>query len=150
MADTPASDSVSEEQVVTPWVAKAGKGDVAIDYDKLIRQFGSQRIGDDLLQRIEKVTLQKPHHFLRRGIFFSHRDMHSILDAYEAHKPFFLYTGRGPSSESMHLGHLIPFLFTNHTHIPVPWLATPSAHDVVNNRVGFNGQYEAKAGMPRP
>ena len=114
MADTPAPDSVSEEQVVTPWVAKAGKGDVAIDYDKLIRQFGSQRIGDDLLQRIEKVTHQKPHHFLRRGIFFSHRDMHSILDAYEAHKPFFLYTGRGPSSESMHLGHLIPFLFTKY------------------------------------
>lgn len=39
MADTPASDSVSEEQVVTPWVAKAGKGDVAIDYDKLISKY---------------------------------------------------------------------------------------------------------------
>jgi len=39
-------------------------------------------------------------------------DVPGILDAYEAKKPFFLYTGRGPSSESMHLGHLIPFLFT--------------------------------------
>lgn len=26
--------------------------------------------------------------------------------------PFYLYTGRGPSSGAMHLGHLIPFLFT--------------------------------------
>ena len=25
---------------------------------------------------------------------------------------FFLYTGRGPSSEAMHLGHLVPFMFT--------------------------------------
>lgn len=30
---------------------------------------------------------------------------------YEQGKPFYLYTGRGPSSESMHLGHLIPFMF---------------------------------------
>ena len=32
-----------------------------------------------------------------------------ILDNYESGKPFFLYTGRGPSNSSMHLGHLIPF-----------------------------------------
>ena len=43
---------------------------------------------------------------------FLFSDVGSILDAYEKDKPFFLYTGRGPSSESMHLGHLIPFLFT--------------------------------------
>lgn len=42
--------------------------------------------------------------------------MHGILDACEQQKPFFLYTGRGPSSESMHLGHLIPFLFTKYSH----------------------------------
>lgn len=38
--------------------------------------------------------------------------MHTILTLYESKKPFFLYTGRGPSSEAMHLGHLIPFMFT--------------------------------------
>ena len=38
-------------------------------------QFGSQRIDQDLLRRIEAVTKQKPHHFLRRGIFFSHRSV---------------------------------------------------------------------------
>jgi tryptophanyl-tRNA synthetase len=36
------------------------------------------------------------------------------LDDFEKEKPFYLYTGRGPSSESMHLGHLIPFLFTKY------------------------------------
>jgi len=33
-----------------------------------------------------------------------------ILDLFEQKKPFYLYTGRGPSSESMHIGHMIPFL----------------------------------------
>ena len=43
---------------------------------------------------------------------FSDRDLNMILDLYEAGEKFYLYTGRGPSSESLHLGHLIPFMFT--------------------------------------
>ncbi|VDN31969.1 unnamed protein product [Cylicostephanus goldi] len=39
-------------------------------------------------------------------------DLSAILDRAEQKKPFFLYTGRGPSSGSLHLGHLIPFIFT--------------------------------------
>lgn len=39
-------------------------------------------------------------------------DFSSILDRYEQGKPFYLYTGRGPSSGSMHMGHRIPFMFT--------------------------------------
>merc|ERR1719495_2987703 len=38
--------------------------------------------------------------------------MHLILNDFEAGKKFFLYTGRGPSSDALHLGHLIPFLMT--------------------------------------
>jgi len=38
-------------------------------------------------------------------------ELSRILDRYEQKKPFYLYTGRGPSSDSMHLGHMIPFLF---------------------------------------
>lgn len=64
-----------------------------------------------MLARFEKITGKKPHRWLRRGIFFSHRDMHTALNLYEQGKPFYLYTGRGPSSEAMHLGHLIPFMF---------------------------------------
>jgi tryptophanyl-tRNA synthetase len=45
-------------------------------------------------------------------LFFSHRDFDKILDKYEAGEPFFLYTGRGPSSDALHLGHTIPFTFT--------------------------------------
>lgn len=39
-------------------------------------------------------------------------ELNLILDRYEQKKPFYLYTGRGPSSDSMHLGHMIPFIFT--------------------------------------
>jgi len=69
-------------------------------------------VDDEILKRFEKITGKPPHHFLRRGMFFSHRELHLILNAAEQGKPFYLYTGRGPSSGSLHLGHLIPFLFT--------------------------------------
>jgi tryptophanyl-tRNA synthetase len=77
-----------------------------------VEQFGSQRITDELLERMERVTGKPLHRFLRRGIFFSHRDLNAILDMYGKGQKFYLYTGRGPSSESLHLGHLIPFHFT--------------------------------------
>lgn len=105
-----ANGDVDNGDLVTPWVVKS-EGEKGIDYDKLIERFGSSKIDDVLLERFEKVTGQKCHHFLRRGIFFSHRDMHTILNLYEEGKPFYLYTGRGPSSDSMHLGHMIPFMF---------------------------------------
>lgn len=40
------------------------------------------------------------------------RDLNTILDLHEKGKRFYLYTGRGPSSDSLHFGHLVPFLFT--------------------------------------
>ncbi|OCB89659.1 tryptophanyl-tRNA synthetase [Sanghuangporus baumii] len=106
----------AHEQVVTPWsvqgsVSTDGK-QLAIDYDKLIQQFGTRRVDDALLERFERLTGHRPHPLLRRGSFFSHREFDKILDRYEQGKPFFLYTGRGPSSDSMHLGHMIPFVFT--------------------------------------
>ncbi|KAA1477067.1 tryptophanyl-tRNA synthetase [Dentipellis sp. KUC8613] len=112
----PADPASAHEQVVTPWdvqgsVASDGR-QLAIDYDKLVVQFGTRRIDDPLLERFERLTGHKPHILLRRCMFFSHREFDKILDRYEQGKPFFLYTGRGPSSDSMHLGHMIPFVFT--------------------------------------
>lgn len=102
-------------QVVTPWdVAGAVEDgvDQGINYEKIVKEFGSQMIDHELLARFEKLTGHRPHLLLRRGMFFSHRDFGQILDLYEQKKPFFLYTGRGPSSDSLHMGHLIPFTFT--------------------------------------
>ncbi|CCW67481.1 unnamed protein product [Phytomonas sp. Hart1] len=95
------------EGTVTPWVVEG-----EVNYNKLIKEFGSQMIDQELINRIERLTGKEAHHFLRRGIFFSHRDLHLLLDVYEKGMPFYMYTGRGPSSESMHMGHLIPFIFT--------------------------------------
>ncbi|XP_066262683.1 tryptophan--tRNA ligase, cytoplasmic [Euwallacea similis] len=98
----------SEEDQVDPWNV-VSKSETGVDYDKLIQRFGSSKIDDELITRFEKVIGKPVHHLLKRGFFFSHRDLHMILTRYEQGKPFYLYTGRGPSSSSMHLGHLIPF-----------------------------------------
>lgn len=84
------------------------------NYSRLITQFGTQEIDSALLERFSRLSKLPLHHFLKRKIFFSHRDLGNILDAVEQNKPFYLYTGRGPSSESMHLGHLVPFLLTRY------------------------------------
>ncbi|CCE79450.1 Piso0_001514 [Millerozyma farinosa CBS 7064] len=122
MSESNLSDGVSQmdvkdnnDQVVTPWEVEGAVVDgeaQSIDYDKLVKQFGTRKITEDILSRFEAVTGHRPHPFLKRGVFFSERELSKILDLYEHGEPFFLYTGRGPSSDSMHLGHLIPFIFT--------------------------------------
>ncbi len=96
-----------EEMVVTPWEVR-GK----IDYNKLIRQFGTQPLTSKLLERIEK-QVGELHPQLRRKLFFSHRDLDHVLDLYEQGRKFVLYTGRGPSGP-VHVGHLVPWIFTKY------------------------------------
>lgn len=93
------------EPVVTPWEVKGN-----VDYDKLVHEFGVSRIDDVLLRRIRKKAGEL-HHFLRRSIFFAHRDLKFVLDEYDKKNKFFLYTGRAPSGPN-HLGHLVPWMFT--------------------------------------
>lgn len=68
---------IVQEQKVTPWEVEGAKNEdgtsAAIDYNKLIEQFGTRPIDDELLERFRKVTGKEPHHFLKRGIFFCHR-----------------------------------------------------------------------------
>jgi tryptophanyl-tRNA synthetase len=104
--------NVDEAQTVTPWAVSTSAG--KIDYDKVIDQFGCQRLDRPLIDRVQRLTSRAPHVFLRRNVFFAHRDFNEILDAFEKGEKFYLYTGRGPSSESLHLGHLIPFMFTKY------------------------------------
>ncbi|MFN7991494.1 MAG: tryptophan--tRNA ligase [Candidatus Micrarchaeia archaeon] len=92
---------------VTPWEVSG-----AIDYDKLIKQFGTSRIDESLRTRMLGASGgDEPHHMLRREFFFSHRDLDLVLNDVEEKKGFFLYTGRGPS-KGMHIGHLMPLIFT--------------------------------------
>ncbi|XP_037943828.1 tryptophan--tRNA ligase, cytoplasmic-like [Teleopsis dalmanni] len=102
---------VQDDDIVNPWSVTSST-DAGVDYDKLIKRFGSSKIDEELIARFEKITGKPAHHFIKRGIFFSHRDLHTILTLKEQGKPFYMYTGRGPSSESLHLGHLIPFIMS--------------------------------------
>jgi len=99
--------SSNEEMVVTPWEV-SGK----IDYEKLTREFGTEPLTIDLLERLQKYAGEL-HIQLRRRIFFSHRDLDWVLDEYDKGRKFALYTGRGPSGP-VHIGHIVPWIFTRH------------------------------------
>ena len=104
---TVSSNDENSEMVVTPWEVK-GK----VDYERLIREFGTQPLTKELLNRIESHT-GSLHLQLQRHIFFSHRDLDAVIDLYEKGIKFVLYTGRGPSGP-VHIGHLVPWIFTLH------------------------------------
>jgi len=90
--------------IVTPYEVSG-----EIDYDKLINEFGVRKIDENMLNEIKKYT-KDLHFMLRRGIFFSYRDLKWLLDEYKKGNKFFLYTGRGPSGP-IHLGHLQTWIF---------------------------------------
>lgn len=92
---------------VTPWSVEG-----EVDYDKLIKEFGTQEISNDILAKIKKHA-RYLHPLLRLRYFFSHRDLDWILDKYEQGEKFYLYTGRGPSG-NIHLGHILPWIFTKY------------------------------------
>lgn len=84
---------------VTPWEVSG-----EIDYQKLVKEFGTSLINDKISKKLEKT-----HPLLRRGVYFSHRDFDKWLANHEKGKRVSVITGRGPS-EKMHIGHLVPFL----------------------------------------
>ncbi len=98
-----AMEKDEESFQVTPWKVE-GK----VDFDRLVELFGTSRIDPPLLARLSKLLGGDLPPALRRGIYYSHRDLPWVLDEYTKGNPFFLYTGRGPSGD-VHLGHLLPF-----------------------------------------
>ena len=78
--------------VVTPWEVKG-----TIDYDKLIKEFGLQPLGE-LPPAFHEQLL------FRRKIIYAHRDFNHILDAVQKKKPFVMMTGLMPSGK-FHFGH---------------------------------------------
>lgn len=60
------------EQKITPWEVEGAVVDgksQGIDYEKLIKQFGTKAITQETLTRFKEVTGQEPHPFLKRGVF---------------------------------------------------------------------------------
>ncbi len=96
--------------IVTPWEVLGDLEDKT--YIKLIEKFGTQSISLELLEKIQKLT-GEIHPLIKSQYFFSHRDLDWLLTKYENGEHFYLYTGRGPSG-FIHLGHILPWLFTKY------------------------------------
>jgi len=95
---------MENQSKLTPWEVE-GK----VDYERIVKEFGLKEIDDEMLEKI-KIFTGDLHILLRRKYFFAHRDLDIVLNEAKTNG-FFLYTGRGPSGP-MHIGHLIPFMFT--------------------------------------
>src|SRR3974377_998093 len=89
--------------VVTPYEVRG-----TIDYDRLREQFGTQAIDDALLERLRELAGGDLHPLLRRGIYYSHRDLSQLLHQYVRGSRFVLCSGRGPSGP-VHTAHLLAF-----------------------------------------
>jgi tryptophanyl-tRNA synthetase len=96
--------------IVTPWEVLGDLEDKT--YIRLIEKFGTQSISQELIEKFKKLT-GEIHPLLKSQYFFSHRDMDWLLNKFENGEHFYLYTGRGPSG-FIHLGHLLPWLFTKY------------------------------------
>jgi len=102
--------SYNNDIIVTPWEVLGDLEDKT--YIKLIEKFGTQAISQELIEKIKKLT-GEIHPLIKSQYFFSHRDLDWLLNKYENGEHFYLYTGRGPSG-FIHLGHLLPWLFTKY------------------------------------
>ncbi len=105
------ADVVEGDDIVTAFTI-AATSDKGIDYAKLTERFGCFDMTEDLKAKMAELTDKPLHRLIRRGVFFCHRDLDLCLESYAKGQPFYLYTGRGPSAEALHLGHAIPFIMT--------------------------------------
>jgi tryptophanyl-tRNA synthetase len=100
-------NNTENDFTVTPWEVEGN-----VDYNKLINKFGTFAITNEIIEKIKNIT-GEVHPLLKNRYFFSHRDLDWILNEYQKGNKFYLYTGRGPSG-LIHLGHLMPWLFTKY------------------------------------
>ncbi|WP_393971665.1 tryptophan--tRNA ligase [Oxyplasma meridianum] len=99
---------MADDHEITPW--EVSNTFQEAQYEKIAKEFGAKIIDEGLREEI-KYLAGEVHRFIQYDIFFAHRDLDQLLDGYKKGRKFYLYTGRGPSGK-MHLGHLIPFMFT--------------------------------------
>ena len=78
--------------LIDPWASSS------VDYDKLVNQFGIQKISDII------GDIKKPERLMRRGVIFGHREFDKVNDLINKNKEFAVVTGMMPSGQ-MHIGH---------------------------------------------
>lgn len=78
-------EEVDDDGVIIDPYTISNKTGKDIDYTKIIHKFNCSPVTDQLIERIEKLTGQRAHRYIRRKIFFAHRELDLILNAYENH-----------------------------------------------------------------
>ena len=78
--------------LIDPWASSS------VDYDKLVNQFGIQKISD----MIDEI--RNPEKLMERGVVFGHRDFNEINKNINGNEDFAVVTGMMPSGQ-MHIGH---------------------------------------------
>ena len=70
---------------------------------------GARPVTSTILNKLSQMTKQPPHQFLTSGAVSEHKNFDNLLSQVDQGHSFYILTGRGPSSSSLHLGHVIPF-----------------------------------------
>ena len=70
-----------DEFKVTPWDVEG-----LVDYNKLIEEFGTSPLTDELLEKTAKLTKSELPIYFRRRFFFSHRDYDKVLADFESER----------------------------------------------------------------
>ncbi|MCF0226025.1 MAG: tryptophan--tRNA ligase [Methanobrevibacter sp.] len=78
--------------MIDPWASSS------VDYDKLVNQFGIQKISDMI------NDIKNPGRLMKRGVIFGHRDFDIINKKINNNEEFAVVTGMMPSGQ-MHIGH---------------------------------------------
>ena len=79
-------------ELIDPWTS------VNMDYNKLIKEFGINKISDMI------NDIKKPQKLMKRGVIFGHREFNEINNLINNNKDFAVVSGMMPSGQ-MHIGH---------------------------------------------
>ena len=79
--------------------------------DKKLQLLGQHGFTEELLNKISH-EYPKLHSLIERGLIVNHKDFDQILNCKTNGNDMYIYTGRGPSSGSLHFGHFLPFYIT--------------------------------------
>ncbi len=78
--------------MIDPWAS------TSVDYDKLVNQFGIQKISDII------DDIKDPQRLMKRGVVFGHREFNEINNLINKKEDFAVVSGMMPSGQ-MHIGH---------------------------------------------
>ena len=84
-----------EEDIVSPFNIQA-VSERGIEYGRYAERKKLERVNEEIKERIERITGGKVHRYLRRGIFFAHKEMEKVIREVEEKRPVYLLISKSP------------------------------------------------------